>query len=57
MVDMKRQERVKYLLRYATITVDRSQDLLEFKHWEITKTGKNIGHWLEDIHKDVGYKP
>ena len=38
-------------------TVDRSQSLIDFKHWDIPKTGKNIGHWLEKIHKAVGCKP
>ena len=54
---MKIQDRVTELLRYANPTVNRSQALLDFRHLEITKTGGNIGHWLEDIHKDVGCKP
>ena len=57
MGDMKRQERTIELLRCATTTVNKSQALTEFKNWDITKTGENIGHWLEDIHKGVGCKP
>ena len=54
---MKSQEMVTYLLLCATTTVDSSQALLDFKHWEIPKTGENIGHWMENIHKYVGCKP
>ena len=57
MVKIKSQERVADLLRCATTKVDRSQALIDFKSLEITNTGKNIYHWLEDTHKAVGYKP
>ena len=57
MGEMKIQERVTELLRCGTPTVDRSQALLDFNHWEITKTGEKIGHCLEDIHKAVVCKP
>ena len=53
---MKIQERVTELLRCGTPTVDRSQALLDFKHWEIPNTGENIFHWMEDIHKAVDCK-
>ena len=57
MGEIKIQERVTELLLCDIPTVDRSQALLDFNHWEITKTGEKIGHCLEDIHKAVVCKP
>ena len=54
---MKSKENVTELIRCATPKVDSSQDLLDFKHWEIPKISENTDHWLEDIHKAVGCKP
>ena len=57
MVEMKIQEGLTELLWCATTTVYRSQALFDLKLWKNPKTGKNIDHWLDNIHKFVGFKP
>ena len=54
---MRIQERITELFHCTNPTVNRSRALIYFKHRDITKTCKNIGHCLEDIHKALVCKP